>query len=102
MVHVPALPKIAVVLGDMLICLRRCGIGVILSIGSCVRGWESIMIQSCFRYASCTSLLAQEPSVILTSSSSQQKQSLVSFTILWDDQKKGRSARFIHMFVHIF
>src|SRR5436309_36691 len=49
MVHVPALPKIAVVLEDMLICLRRCGIGVILSIGSCVRGWESIMIQRCFR-----------------------------------------------------
>jgi len=26
----------------------------------------------------------------LTSSSSQQKQSLVSFTILWDDQRNGR------------
>src|SRR5260221_8340676 len=49
MEHVPALPKIAEALAAMHICLKRCGIAVIPSTRSCVHGWESTMIRSCFR-----------------------------------------------------
>jgi hypothetical protein len=47
--HAPALPKIVVALGDMLICSRRYEIALIPSTRSFVPGWESTMIQSCFR-----------------------------------------------------
>ncbi len=43
------LPKIAEALATMHICLKRCGIDVIPSTRSCVHGWESTMIRSCFR-----------------------------------------------------
>ena len=60
--HEHALPKIAVALGDMQIYLKRYEIDVILSIRSCGHGWESIMMQSCFR---CSRLIQRWPCLSL-------------------------------------